>query len=141
MSHGGADGLHEIILVVKDVRVSARFYETVVGLQSRGEPSDEWASFATISLEHPQWLGITRGPLLFEEHSPLPAGERFGPVHFALRAKDATPEAFLENADKFGVEVLGPQTWEGRMKGVSYYFYDPDNNLVEYWWPDESLRE
>ncbi len=26
------------------------------------------------------------------------------------------------------------------MKGVSYYFYDPDNNLVEYWWPDESLK-
>ena len=132
--------MHEIILVVKDVRVAARFYETVVGLQLRGEASDEWAAFATISLEHPQWLGITRGPLLFEEYSPLPTGERFGPVHFALRAKDATPDAFLANAKENGVEVYGPQQWDGRMKGVSHYFYDPDNNLVEYWWPVDLLQ-
>src|SRR6185295_475044 len=83
-------GFHEIVLVVKDVQKSVRFYRDVVGLILRGEPTADWASFATISLEHPQWLGLRSGDLLFEEHSPRPKGQRFGPVHFALEARDPT---------------------------------------------------
>jgi catechol 2,3-dioxygenase-like lactoylglutathione lyase family enzyme len=137
---GLCDGIHEIVLVVRNVRVAAAFYEDVVGLIARGPATDEWAFFATISIEHPQWIGLTCGPLLFEEHSPLPEGSRFGPVHFALRARDEDASAFLENAGRHGVKVYGPQRWEGRMKGLSYYFYDPDANLIEFWYPDESLR-
>jgi catechol 2,3-dioxygenase-like lactoylglutathione lyase family enzyme len=128
-------GIHEIVLVVQDIGASVRFYRDVIGLALRAEPSDDSASFATVSLENPQWLGLRKGTLLYEEHSPRPPGQRFGPVHFALQARDPSPESFLKNAITAGVKVYGPEKWEGRMKGESYYCYDPDDNLVEYWFP------
>jgi catechol 2,3-dioxygenase-like lactoylglutathione lyase family enzyme len=128
-------GIHEIVLVVKDVGRAARFYRDVVGLAPLREPTDEWASFSTVSFEHPQWLGLRRGDLLYEEHSPRPKGARFGPVHFALRALDPSPQGFLQRAEYHGLRVYGPQEWDGRMKGRSYYCYDPDDNLFEYWFP------
>src|SRR5204863_445313 len=39
------NGLAEIVLIVEDVPVSARFYEDVVGLKPESEASDEWAWF------------------------------------------------------------------------------------------------
>jgi len=134
-------GIHEIVLVVKNISEAVTFYRDVVGLVLRTEPTDEWASFATISLEHPQWLGLRRGTLLFEEYSPRPAGARFGPVHFALQALEPTPDGFLERARNAGLRVHGPQVWDNRLKGRSYYCYDPDDNLFEYWFPDRSRRE
>ena len=128
-------GIHEIVLVVRNIESAVRFYRDVVGLVLRSEPTDDWASFATISPEHPQWLGVHKGELLFEEHSPRPRGGRFGPVHFALEAREQSPEDFLERARKHGVQVYGPHEWDGRMKGRSYYCYDPDDNLFEYWYP------
>jgi catechol 2,3-dioxygenase-like lactoylglutathione lyase family enzyme len=131
-------GFHEIVLVVKDVEKAAQFYSEVIGLTLRSEPSEDWASFATIWLEHPQWLGLRKGYLLYEEYSRRPQGERFGPVHFALQACDPSPELFLQNAKKHGIDVYGPEKWKGRMTGMSYYCYDPDDNLVEYWYPCHS---
>jgi len=128
-------GIHEIVLVVKDIAKAAQFYRDVIGLTLRAEPTDQWASFATISLENPQWLGLRKGDLLYEEYSPRPPGQRFGPVHFALKALGSSPEAFLQNARSHGVKVYGPHEWDDRMKGKSYYCYDPDDNLVEYWFP------
>lgn len=128
-------GIHEIVLVVKDLPRAVRFYRDVVGLTLRSEPTDDWASFATISPEHPQWLGLRKGDLLYEQHSPRPKGQRFGPVHFALQAREPSPEEFLRRARSHGIQVLGPQEWDGRMTGRSYYCYDPDDNLFEYWFP------
>lgn len=128
-------GIHEIVLVVRSIESAVRFYRDIVGLSVRSEPTDDWAAFATVSLENPQWLGLRKGDLLYEEHSPRPKGERFGPVHFALEAREELPEEFLERAKKHGVPVYGPQEWDGRMKGRSYYCYDPDDNLFEYWYP------
>jgi len=128
-------GIHEIVLVVSDIHRAVRFYRDVVGLTLRDEPTEVWASFATISLEDPQWLGLRKGELLFEEHSPRPAGQRFGPVHFALRSRERSPEAFLQRAREHGSIIYGPQEWTQRMRGISYYCYDPDDNLFEYWYP------
>jgi len=36
-----------------------------------------------------------------------------------------------------GVEILGPTHFEW-MCAEGWYFYDPDQNLVEFWVPDES---
>lgn len=129
-------GIIEIVLVVKDVSKSVQFYRDVIGLILRSEPSDDWASFATISKENPQWLGIRKGSLLYEEHSPRLQGKRFGPGHFAFQSLDPSPEKFLLNAKSNGITVYGPERWDDRMKGESYYCFDPDDNLVEYWYPD-----
>jgi catechol 2,3-dioxygenase-like lactoylglutathione lyase family enzyme len=128
--------LFELVLVVKTVEAAARFYRDAVGLEPIGVASDEWAGFWVGERETNAWLGLRRGKLLYEEFSKLPEGSRFGPAHFALRVPvEKKPEALLRLA-RHAVTVYGPEVWEpGRFEGESYYFYDPDDNLVEFWFP------
>lgn len=125
-------GLAEIVLVVEDVAVSARFYEDVVGLVPRSRTGDEWAWFWAGEPGSPQSLAVHRGKLLFEEHSPYPEGQRFGRIHFALDVARDDLDAAVERVRSHGVEVYGPEDFAW-MNACSYYFYDPDGNLVEFW--------
>lgn len=128
-------GLSELVLVVKDVAISERFYREVVGLVPNRPANDRWAWFWAGSPGVPQRVGLTSGPLLFEEHSPRPRGDRFGPVHFAFQvARSALPDN-LARVRAAGVTVLGPTRLEW-MTAEAHYFYDPDGNLVEFWSPD-----
>ncbi len=128
-------GLSELVLVVKDVEISARFYREVVGLIPDRPATREWAWFWAGIPGQRQRLGITRGPLLFEERSPSPPGRRFGPVHFAFEVGRSTLEAHLSRVRGAGFEILGPSRLEW-MSADAHYFYDPDGNLVEFWSPD-----
>lgn len=130
--------LIELVLCVQDVRKAARFYREVVGLEPIKEPSDGWASFWAGEKETNAWIGLRKGTLLYEEHSPFPEGERFGRVHYAMRVPTEQRELVLARLESNGVEVYGPEVWEpGRFEGASYYFYDPDGNLLEFWFPAE----
>lgn len=126
-------GLSELVLIVADVPASARFYRELVGLAPETEPTDSWAWFSCGRAK--QRLALHRGPLLFEKHSPLPAGRRFGPVHFALEAPRADLPAMVDRLRRAGITVHGPTRFDW-MKAESFYFYDPDANLVEFWSPD-----
>jgi catechol-2,3-dioxygenase len=75
---------------------------------------------------------------LFEEHSPLPEGKRWGQLHFALEVPREKLEESVAHVKDKGVEVYGPTYFEW-MKAKSYYFFDLDGNLLEFWSPD--LRE
>jgi catechol 2,3-dioxygenase-like lactoylglutathione lyase family enzyme len=136
--HSFSKGLHEIVLVVRDPRAAARFYGDLLGLEPISEATDDWGQLWTMGKDHEQWIGFTNGSLLYEEFSPRSAGARFGPVHFAFRGDRAELDQFLARAKEMGVRLLGPHRWESRMKGTSYYFYDPDDNLAELWFPDEA---
>jgi catechol 2,3-dioxygenase-like lactoylglutathione lyase family enzyme len=127
-------GLAELVLIVEDVPASARFYEDVVGLTPEHEASDEWAWFWAGKEGVPQRIALHRGPLLFEEHSPYPEGERFGRVHFALVVARGELDAAVDRVRSAGNEVYGPTEFEW-MKARSYYFYDLDGNLLEFWSP------
>ncbi len=128
-------GLAELVLIVEDVPASARFYEDVVGLTLEHETSDEWAWFWGGKVGAPQRVALHRGPLLFEEHSPYPQGERFGRVHFAFEVARDALDAAVDRVRKAGVEVYGPIELEW-IRAWSYYFYDPDGNLLEFWSPE-----
>lgn len=129
-------GISEIVLVVRDVRTAAHFYRDVVGLAPETEPDERWAWFRIDQDSGaPQRLALTTGPLLFEEHSPRPPGERWGPVHFALHVPRTDLERRTELVRRSGVEVHGPTRLEW-MRAESYYFHDPAGNLVEFWSPD-----
>ena len=126
-------GFSELALVVANVRAAADFYATVVGLTPETEATDGWAWF-TVG-DGMQRLALRRGPLLFEEKSPLPEGARWGAVHFALRVGRADIEAMIAHVRACGVEVFGPVRIDW-MRAESIYFYDLDGNLVEFWSPD-----
>ena len=128
-------GLAELVLIVEDVPAAARFYEDVVGLTLENEPSEEWAWFWAGEQSARQRVALHRGPLLFEERSPYPEGERFGRVHFAFEIARDELDAAVDRVRKAGVEVHGPVELEW-MRARSYYFYDPDGNLLEFWSPD-----
>ncbi len=131
-------GFAELVLVVDDVQASARFYRDVVGLAVEREADENWAWFWAGAPEQSQRLALHRGSLLFEEHSPHPAGQRWGQVHFALNVTRADLDSATERVRSSGVDVLGPTRFDW-MRATSYYFYDLDGNLIEYWSPDEAL--
>ena len=127
-------GLSELVLIVADVPRAADFYRTVVGLVPETEPNDEWAWFRVGGAATPQRIAVHRGPLLHEEHSPHPAGRRFGPAHFALEVPMHRLEAAVAQVRAAGIAVHGP-TELAWMNAVSWYFFDPDGHLVEFWSP------
>jgi catechol-2,3-dioxygenase len=130
-----SQGLSEIVLVVKDVREAARFYRDVVGLAVEREADDNWAWFWAGMPGHEQRIALHKGPLLFEEHSPLPEGERWGRIHFALAVPREKLDTAVAHLFDEGVEVYGPVYFEW-MEAKSYYFYDADGNLLEFWSPE-----
>ena len=128
-------GLAELVLIVEDVPTAARFYEDVVGLAVEHVTGDEWAWFWAGKVGDPQRIALHRGSLLFEEHSPLPEGERFGRVHFAFEVARNELDDAVARVRGAGVEVYGPVEFDW-MNALSYYFYDPDANLLEFWSPN-----
>ena len=127
-------GFAELVLIVQDVPAAAGFYRDVVGLVPEHETSDEWAWFWAGEPGTPQRIALHRGALLFEEHSPFPEGERFGRVHFAFDVAREDLDESVERVRRAGVEVYGPVDFDW-MQARSYYFYDLDGNLLEFWSP------
>ena len=137
-----SQSISEIVLVVRDVGVAERFYREVVGLRPLSEPTDEWAWFWTGEPDRSAMLAVHRGKLLFEEHAPTPPApptppaRRWGPIHYAFRVPRDRLDDAVAHVRAAGVTVHGPVplTW---MRATSYYFYDPDGNLLEWWSPDD----
>lgn len=128
-------GFAEIVLVVRDVKLAARFYQAVIGLVPETIPTEKWAWVWVGEPGASPRLALSTGPLLFEEHSPYPEGSRWGPVHYAFRVDRSELESAASRARQFNIEVYGPTRLEW-MKATSYYCYDPDGNLLEWWSPD-----
>ena len=128
-------GLAEIVLIVNDVRAAARFYRDVVGLTPESEADDSWAWFWAGPPGQAQRVALHKGTLLFEEQSPRPAGERWGPVHYAFHVPRERLAAAVDHVRSRNVAVYGPVHVDW-MSASSYYFYDLDGNLLEFWSPD-----
>lgn len=133
-------GISEIVLMVEDVRASAAFYQRTLGFEPEMEVTDEWAWFRMGPPDRPQRIALHRGSLYFEEHSPRPAGQRWGQIHYALQVGRESLDAALNRARTHGVEVYGPIRL-GWMKANAHYLYDPDGNLIELWSPDPKRSE
>jgi catechol 2,3-dioxygenase-like lactoylglutathione lyase family enzyme len=128
-------GFAELVLIVGDVAKAADFYEQVVGLEPEHRTGDEWAWFWAGKPGVAQRLALHKGPLLFEEHSPLSEGHRFGAVHYAFDVAREELDAAVERVRSAGVEVYGPVDFDEPFDATSYYFYDPDANLLEFFSP------
>jgi len=132
-------GFAEMVLIVEDVPKAAEFYEKVVGLTVEKEADDEWAWF-TIGKHRPlQRIGLHKGKLLYEDKSPYPEGSRWGHIHYALHVEPDNLEKAVRHVRDHGVEVYGPESFKW-MNAKSYYFYDPDGNLIEFW-AEQALTE
>lgn len=64
-----------------------------------------------------------------EKESELPPHGAHGSVHFALEVKAADYPAAREKLKAAGIEILHDHRWRESLQ--SFYFHDPDGNLVE----------
>jgi catechol 2,3-dioxygenase-like lactoylglutathione lyase family enzyme len=121
-------GLDHIVLNVKDVERSLEFYRDCLGLAA--ERVEEWRRgalpFPSVRINAGTLIDLVRDGAGADRNSPNLA-------HFCLVTEDqdlATVAAELSSA---GVSIeTGPAMRSGaRGNGLSIYFRDPDQNLIE----------
>jgi catechol 2,3-dioxygenase len=124
---GGVKELGHIVLYVRDLERSVRFYRDVLGWRQVG-PGDLPFPAAMFSggRTHHELLLIEVGA----DATPIPAGRRVGLYHFGLKVGDTDDELrdALARLQEAGVPLMG--TADHGMTH-SLYLADPDGNEIE----------
>ncbi len=115
--------IDHIVLCVKDVAASRRFYERVLNMEPREERPGKWSlhfGSSKISLQD-----AVRAPTIARDTVP-------GSGNFCLLT-DTPIEVVIMHLERQGIEIIdGPGERAGAMGDIlSIYFKDPDGNLVE----------
>jgi catechol-2,3-dioxygenase len=126
---GGVRELGHVVLYVRDIERSVRFYRDVLGWRQlsppEGYPRLPMAMF-TGGRTHHELLLIEVGA----DAAPIPSGRRVGMYHFGLKVGDSDDElrAALARLRENGVSVAGATD-----HGVTHSLYlaDPDGNEIE----------
>jgi len=125
-------GVLETVLYVDDLDRAERFYVALLG-------------FRRLSGEPGRSLFLRAGGsvfLLFRAEAtarpgPLPPHGARGPGHVCFVVPESAYEAWKAHLPSRGVPVLQEETWPAG--GRSFYFHDPDGNLLEIedrdFWP------
>jgi catechol 2,3-dioxygenase-like lactoylglutathione lyase family enzyme len=115
--------IDHIVLAVKDVAATCRFYERVLDMEPREERPGKWSlhfGMNKISLQD-----IRTSPAIARDTVP-------GSGNFCLLT-DTPLDAVIRHLGREGIEIVdGPGERAGANgKILSVYFKDPDGNLVE----------
>lgn len=116
--------LGHVVLYVRDVERSRRFYRDVLGFNEI--TGNEYLAMYSSGRTHHELLLIGVGA----DAAPIPEGRRVGMYHFGLKVGESDEElkeAIQKCADE-GVTVVGASD-----HGVTHslYIHDPDGNEVE----------
>lgn len=122
-------GVLETGLYVDDIGRARAFYEEVLGLKPM--LTDERlcaynAGPGSVLLLFKR--GATLEPVRMGE-GVIPPHDGQGPLHYALAIPAPAVELWVQHLDAHGIAIESRVDWEGG--GVSLYFRDPDQNLVE----------
>ena len=112
------DGIFEVAIKVKNLDISAKFYEEVIGF-NKGlyDETRRWLFL---------WVGDKKGMLVLQEDS-----RSFPRQHFAFRVEGSELTDMKEHLVKSHVAVEGPVSLDW-MNAVSLYFVDPDGHDIEF---------
>ncbi len=115
--------LDHIVLCVNDVAATRRFYERVLGMESRQERPDKWSLHFgqhKISLQD-----AIAAPSIARDTVP-------GSGNFCVLTDVSIPDV-VQHLREHGVAIVdGPAERAGAVGPIlSVYFHDPDGNLVE----------
>jgi len=117
--------LGHLVLYVRDLEVSRRFYRDVLGWKEVAAVPGQMAMYSSGRTHH-ELLLIEVGP----DAAPLPQGRRFGMYHFGLKIgqTDEALRAALQELVDAGANVVGTAD-----HGVTHsvYITDPDGNEIE----------
>ena len=117
--------LGHIVLYVRDLEVSRRFYRDVLGWKEIAGIERQMAMFSSGRTHH-ELLLIEVGP----DATPIPSGRRVGLYHFGLKV--GTTDDELRDAYR-ALEEAGANSVGSADHGVTHSLYitDPDGNEIE----------
>jgi catechol 2,3-dioxygenase len=124
--------LGHLVLYVRDLNTSVRFYRDVLGWRPIMGGGDEPLPFPAAAFSAPS--NRTHHELLLIEVGPdaaaMPAGRRLGLYHFGLKVGDSDDELrdALATLQRNGVTILGATD---HTVTHSLYIADPDGNEIE----------
>jgi catechol 2,3-dioxygenase-like lactoylglutathione lyase family enzyme len=131
------DGLLETSLYARDLKLTAAFYRDLFGLTALID-SPRLVAFdvAARSVLLVFQAGSTENDVV-DARGRIPGHDGGGRPHFALSIASQDLDAWRKRLADRGVEVVGEYSWP--RGGVSLYFRDPDDALVELatpglWW-------
>lgn len=122
--------MDHIVLRVKDVETSLRFYTEILGLNS--ERVDQWRAgkvrFPSVRLNDDTIID-----LFASDQDSIGRDGRRNLDHYCLVIEPTDMTDLKSKFEAIGVGIqAGPgQRWGSHGDGISLYIYDPDDNVVE----------
>ena len=112
------DGVFEVALKVKDLDVSSKFYQEVLGFK-KGlyDEKRRWLFL---------WVGNNNGMVVLQEDKGS-----WSQQHFAFRVDETELNGLKDYLESRNVVVEGPVSLDW-MNAVSVYFLDPDGHDLEF---------
>ena len=122
--------MDHIVLRVKDVETSLRFYTEVLGLQS--ERVEQWRA-GEIRFPSARLNADTIIDLFASDQEPIGRDGVKNQDHFCMVIEPTDMDELKSRFEEIGVGIqAGPgKRWGSHGDGTSLYVYDPDDNVVE----------
>ena len=122
--------MDHIVLRVKDVETSLKFYTETLGLQP--ERIEEWRA-GKIRFPSARINADTIIDLFASDQESIDKDGVKNQDHYCMVIEPTDLEELKSKFEAIGVEIqAGPgKRWGSHGDGTSLYIYDPDNNVVE----------
>ncbi len=122
--------MDHIVLRVKDVEESLRFYTQVLGMSA--ERVEQWRA-GEIRFPSARINADTIIDFFGSDQEPVAREGIKNQDHYCMVIEKTDMEALKDKFEALGVDIqAGPgKRWGSHGDGISLYIYDPDDNVVE----------